>query len=48
MFSGTFPWPGHVFHQSPVLFLVYFQLVDMLTWHFVPSKEGFKNALLLF
>lgn len=28
--------------------LVYFQLVDVLTWHFAPFKEGFKNALLLF
>lgn len=47
VFAGTFPWPGYVFHQFPMLFLVYFHLVGMLTWHFAPFKEGFKNAFVL-
>lgn len=47
VFAGMFPWPGYVFHRFPMLFLVYLHLVDMLTWHFAPFKEGFKDALVL-
>lgn len=44
--SDTFPWTGYIIKELLVPLLLYFELVDMLCWHFACSRDSFKNILL--